>query len=351
MQIAKWVVQEHLEGVPDVERMYRKVVEDVDVDLADDEMLFRTRYLSLDPYLHGITLDTPLGDLMGGDAVMEVLAAGPRARFTVGDLVQGYGGWCTHLVGTGAERPWQTGTFPMVFPAFRRLDPAHYDDALPVSTALGILGGSGMTAWGTMTKFMAVEPDHTVLVSGATGSVGSLFGQLAARAGARVIGTTGSEQKADYLADLGIEPVVYRHGDDPERIGELLRKAAPGGIDRYLDNLGGAVTDAAFTMLNVHSRVAVCWQWATQVGNDHTGLRLLPYILFPRTTIRGIFAPEWFTEPNWAALRAEVGALVRSGGIRYRQTVHHGFDAIPTAYRSLYGDGRATNRGKVVVEL
>ncbi|MFG2695397.1 MDR family NADP-dependent oxidoreductase [Kitasatospora sp. NPDC051984] len=351
MQIAKWVVQEHLDGVPDARRMYRKVVEDTDIRLRDDEMLFRTRYLSLDPYLHGITLDTPIGDLMGGDAVMEVVAAGPRARFAVGDLVQGYGGWCTHLVGTGEARLWQTGTFPMIFPDYRRLDPAHYDDTLPISTALGILGGPGMTAWGTLTKFMTVRPGHTVLVSAASGAVGSLFGQLATRAGARVIGTTSSEQKADHLTGLGIEPLLYRHGDHPDRIGELLRKAAPDGIDRYLDNLGGAITDAAFTMLNVDSQVAVCWQWATQVGNDHTGPRLLPYIMFPRTTVRGIFAPEWFTEPNWTALRTEVGSLVRSGEIFHRQTVHQGFDAIPTAYQSLYGEARTANRGKVVVEL
>lgn len=351
MQIAKWVVQEHIEGVPDVSRMCRKVVEEVDIDLKDDEMLLKTRYLSVDPYLQGITLDTPLGDVMGGDSIMEVLAAGPRARFAVGDLVEGFAGWRSHVISNGDAWPWQTGTFPMVFPAYRRLDPTHYDDALPLSTALGILGSPGMTAWGTLTKFMTVRPGDTVLVSGASGAVGSLFGQLARRSGAHVVGTTSSEQKADYLAELGFEPVVYRHGDDPDQVGETLRKAAPAGIDRYFDCLGGAITDAAFTMLNIGSQVAVCWQWATQVGNDFFGPRLLPYIMFPRTTIRGIFAPEWFTEPNWAALRAELGDLVRRGEISYRQTVHQGFDAIPAAYQSLYSDDRSANRGKVLVEL
>lgn len=351
MKIESWIVREHVEGVPDVDRIYQKVVEDVDVHLADDEMLLRTRYVSVDPYLHGIALDTPVGDHMGADSIMEVVEAGPRAAFAAGDLVQGFGGWRSHVISTGAPAPWQTGTFPMVFPPYRGLDPRHYDDALPLATALGVLGGPGMTAWGTLSKVMTVRPGDTVVVSGASGTVGSLVGQLAKRSGARVVGTTRSPQKAALLAELGFDAVVrYRHGDDPARLREDLGKAAPGGIDRYFDNLGGTVTDAVFTMLNVDSQVAVCWQWASQVGQDWSGPRLLPYIMYPRTTIRGIFSLEWFTEENWAALHAEVGGMVRRGEIAYQQTVHHGFDRIPAAYRSLYTD-RSADRGKVLVEL
>ncbi|MER7751967.1 NADP-dependent oxidoreductase [Kitasatospora sp. NPDC097643] len=351
MKIEKWVVREHVEGVPDVDRMYQKVVEDVDVRLAPDEMLLRTKYLSLDPYLQGIALDTPIGDHMGGDSVMEVLEAGSEAPFAVGDVVHGFGGWRSHVVSNGAPSPWQTGTFPMVFPAYRRLDPRDYDDALPLSTVLGIMGGSGMTAWGTVTKFLDIRPGHTLVVAGASGSVGSLVGQLAKRRGARVIGTTASPGKAARLRELGFDAVVpYRDGDEPERLGEALREAAPDGVDRYFDNLGGTLTDVVFTMLNVDSKVAVCWQWASQVGGDWVGPRLLPMIMFPRTTIRGIFAPEWFTEDNWTALREELGPLARAGELSYEQTVHHGFDAIPAAYRSLYVD-RAASRGKVLVAL
>ncbi|MGP4002415.1 MDR family NADP-dependent oxidoreductase [Streptomyces sp. 8N706] len=351
MKIQKWVVREHLDGVPDVRRIYEKVVEEVDVDLEDDEMLLETLYVSVDPYLQGIALDTPLGHHMGADSIMEVVEAGPRAAFSPGDLVQGFGGWRSHVISDGAPMAWKTGTFPMVFPAYRRLDPRHYDAALPLSTALGIMGGPGMTAWGTLTKFMTVRPGDTVVISGASGSIGTLVGQLAKRAGARVIGTTGSPEKAEYLTGLGFDRVVpYRQGDDVDSVRQALREAAPDGVDKYFDSMGGAVTDAAFSLLNVGSQVAVCWQWATQVGNDHTGPRLLPYIMFPRTTIRGIFAPEWFTEQNWNALHDELGGLVRRGEIAYDQTLRRGFDDIPAAYQSLYVD-RAANRGKVLVEL
>ncbi|RKT19345.1 hypothetical protein BX285_3801 [Streptomyces sp. 1114.5] len=351
MRIEKWIVQEHVDGVPDVERVYRKVVEEVDVRLAEDEMLLRTRYVSVDPYLQGIALDTPIGDHMGADSIMEVLEAGPAARFSAGDLVQGFGGWRTHLVSNGAPRLWQTGTFPMVFPAFRRLDRDHYDEALPLSTALGVLGGPGMTAWGTVEKFLDVRPGSTVLVSGASGAVGSLVGQLARHRGARVIGTTATPEKAERLWELGFDAVLlYRDGDAPDRLRKELAELAPDGIDRYFDSLGGALTDVVFEMLAVESRVAVCWQWGSQVGGDWAGPRLLPLIMFPRTTIRGIFSLEWFTEENWAALRRDLGALVRSGELRYQQTVHHGFDTIPAAYRGLYLD-RSAMRGKVLVEL
>jgi NADPH-dependent curcumin reductase CurA len=350
VKIEKWVVSEHIGGVPDVGRSYAKVVEDVDVELADDEMLLKTWYVSVDPYLQGICLDTPIGGHMGADSIMEVLAAGPAASHRVGDLVQGFGGWRSHLVSTGAPARWQ-GTFPMVFPAYRRLDPRQYDDTLPISTALSVLGGPGMAAWGTLTKVMTVEPADTVVISGATGSVGTLVGQLAKRAGARVVGTTGSPAKAAYLTGLGFDEVIdYRQGDDPGPLRAALAAAAPGGVDKYFDNLGGAITDAVFGLLNVHSQVAVCWQWATQVGNDVSGPRLLPYIMFPRTAIRGIFAPEWFTEANWNALHDDVGGLIRRGEIVYHHTIRHGFDEIPNAYRSLYVDP-AANRGKVLVEL
>ncbi|CAL9642968.1 MULTISPECIES: NADP-dependent oxidoreductase [unclassified Streptomyces] len=351
MRIEKWIVREHVPGVPDVDRIYEKTVEEVDVSLADDEMLFETLYVSLDPYLQGLALETPLGEHMVAHSILRVVSAGPRAAFSVGDLVQGYGGWRSHVIGTGAGWRWEHGAFPVPFPAFRRLDPRRYDEALPLSTALGVMGPPGLTAWGTLTKFFTVEPGDTFVVSGASGSVGSLAGQLAKRAGAHVIGTTSSPEKARHLTSLGFDDVIhYRQGDDPGKAREALRAAAPRGVDKYFDNLGGAITDAVFSMLNVNSQVAVCWQWATQIAGDHTGPRLLPYIMFPRTTVRGIFAEEWYDDQTLDALHDDLGGMVRRGEIVHHETVRHGFDAIPEAYRSLYTDP-AANRGKLLVRL
>ncbi|MER6993062.1 NADP-dependent oxidoreductase [Saccharopolyspora hirsuta] len=351
MKIEKWVIREHVEGVPDAGRIYEKVVEDVEVDLADDEMLLEVRYVSLEPHLQGITLNMQVGEVAGADSIMEVVQAGPRARFQVGDLVQGWGGWRTHLVSNGEGGPLWEGRFPLVVPPFRKLDPRNYDDVLPLSTALGVMGSTGMTAWGTLTKFLTVEPGDTVLISGASGSLGSLVGQLAKRAGARVVGTTTSPEKKAYMAELGFDAVLeYRHGDPVDEVRAAVREAAPDGIDKYFDNLGGSITDAVFTWLNRHSQVAVCWQWGNQVCGDEVGPRLLQHIMYPQTTIRGIYVIEWFTESNWNALHEELGGLIRRGEIRYDQTVHHGIDAIPAAYQSVFSGG-AAKRGKVLVEL
>ncbi|MFD7509395.1 MDR family NADP-dependent oxidoreductase [Streptomyces sp. NPDC059853] len=354
MQVHKWVVAEHIPGVPDTDRIYRKVTEEFDpASLAEDQMLLRTRYVSVDPYLVGLTLQTPIGATVRGDSIMEVIEAGPRASHRVGDLVQGYGGWRSHVVSTGGQTVWddEDGEFPVALPPFRKLDPRRYDEHLPLSTALGVMGTPGITAFGALKTFLTVRAGDTVVISGASGTVGTLVGQLAKRAGARVVGTTSSPGKAEYLTELGFDAVViYRQGDDTDAVRAALAEAAPDGVDKYFDNLGGTVTDAVFTMLNVHSQVAVCWQWSTTVNGDWTGPRLLPYIMFPRTTIRGIFADEWYTEEMLDALHEEVGGLIRKGELTYHQTIHHGFDALPGAYRSLY-TGQAANRGKVLVEL
>lgn len=351
MKLEKWVVREHAEGVPEVDRVYEKVTEELDVTLKDDEMLLKTRYVSVDPFLNGLTQVTPLGHHAPGMSIMEVLDAGPDASFRPGDLVEGFGGWRTHVVSDGKPYVWDTGSFDFDVSPFRRLRPERYDDELPLSTALGVMGVPGLTAWGTMTKFFTVEPGDTVVVSGATGAIGTLVGQLAKRAGARVVGTTGTPEKVEYLTGLGFDEVIlYRQGDGADTVYPALRRAAPDGVDKYFDNMGGTLTDAVFTMLNRYSQVAVSWQWETTVGGDRVGPRLLEHIMRPRTTIRGIYAQDWYNEEDFAALHEELGGMIRRGEVRYDQTIHRGFDRIPEAYQGLYRN-RAAHRGKLLVEV
>jgi len=352
MKNEKWVVAEHMAGIPDVRRVYRKVEEDFSPRLKDEEMLLKTLYVAADLYLHGIALDTPLNDCMGADSVMEVIDRGANARFEVGDVVQGFGGWQRYLVHTGKEAFWQTGTFPMVFPAYRKLDPEIFPARFPLTAALGPLGGPGMTAWGSVSKILAIQPGKSLVVSGASGAVGELVGQLARLRGARVIGIVGSDEKIEHVKRLGFDRGInYKKASSLETMTQALREQVPEGIDRYFDSVGGYITDAVFPLLNVYSLVAICWQLATQLGIEPChGPRLFPMIMFPRTTIRGIFSLEWFTEENWKGLIQEVGGHIESGEMRYHEVVYDGFDSIPQAYESLFR-GTERTRGKVVVRI
>jgi len=353
MKIEKWIVKEHIRDVTQIRNMYEKVTEELDTNLNDNEMLLKTHYVSVDPYLHGITLDTPLGDCLGADSVMEIIEAGPRAIHKKGDFVQGFGGWRTHVVSDGKEVLWQTGTFPMVFPPYRKLEKETYSVDFPISTSLGVLGGSGMAAWGSITKVLEIEPGNTIVISGASGSVGTLVGQLAKLKGAgNVVGICGSDEKIEHLKRLGFDNGInYKKANDFDKMSASLAEVAPDGVDRYFDNIGGYTTDAVFTHLNVYSRVAICWQMALQIGAEpRIGPRMLDITMFNRTTIRGIFGLEWFTEENWQGLIDDVGSHIKSGTIEYHEILHEGFDSIPDAYFSVFNNTE-NNFGKILVKL
>lgn len=353
MKNEKWIVVEHCPGIPDVNRIYKKVEEELDFSQAkEDDMLLKTLFVTADLYLHGITLDTPLNNCMGADAVMEVVATGPKAKFKVGDVVQGFGGWQKYRIHNGDEVFWQTGTFPMVFPPYRRLDPDIYPTQFPYSTALGVLGGPGMTAWGSVSKILKIREGQSLVISGASGAVGELVGQLAKLRGATVIGIVGSDEKIEHIKSLGFDGGInYKKANDFDKMTQALEESLPDGIDCYFDNIGGYITDAVFPLLNVYSIVAICWQLATQLEIEpKIGPRLFHHIMFPRTTIRGIFSLEWFTDENWKELIEVIGGHIKRGEIKYHEVHYEGFDIIPQAYLSLY-KGTEKTRGKIIIKI
>src|SRR3954453_9468590 len=208
------------------------------------ELLLRTKFLSLDPYMRGRMSDAPsyakpvgIGEVMEGGTVNEVVASN-NDNYAVGDIVLAHTGWQTHAVSKGM--------------GLRKLDPK----VAPVSTALGVLGMPGMTAYTGLLEIGQPKEGETVVVAAASGAVGSVVGQIARIKGARAIGIAGGKDKCDYVkSEFGFDDCLDHR--DPD-LAAKLKEACPKGIDVYFENVGGAVFDAVYPLLNAFARVPVC---------------------------------------------------------------------------------------------
>ena len=304
--------------------------------IAAGEVLLRTIYLSLDPYMRGRMNDgksyaTPvaIGGVMTGGAVSEVVAS-HAGDVAVGDIVESPSGWQEYAVVRGAD--------------VRKIDRS----LAPISTALGVLGMPGLTAYAGLFEIGEPQKGETVVVAAATGPVGATVGQLAKQMSCRVVGIAGGAEKCAFAErELGFDICVDHRAPD---FAALLRAAVPSGIDVYFENVGGAVLEAVIPLLNPFSRVPVCgivsWYNATSFpGPDHLPM-LMRAVLSNRVTVRG------FIVSDFADLRprflAEVGPAVRDGKIAYREDRIAGLDKAPEGLMGLL-EGR--NFGKVVVEV
>jgi NADPH-dependent curcumin reductase CurA len=295
------------------------------------EMLVRNSYLSVDPYMRGRMRDVKsyippfqVGDPLEGGAVGQVVASNG------GQLEEG--AWIQHLAGW-REHSLIDGGYPV--------DP----DLAPISTALGVLGMPGLTAYAGLTDVAPVQEGETVFVSAAAGAVGSAAGQIARLRGCRVIGSAGSPEKVAWLTDeLGFD-AAFDYKQAP--VAEALREHAPKGIDAYFDNVGGDHLSAALARMRTHGRIALCGAVAQyneegpQPGPDNF-LAMLPQ----RLTIRGFIVLDHFG--LMGAFAEEVGGWVSSGDLRYRETVVEGIENMPSAFNGLLaGD----NIGKMLVKV
>jgi len=301
------------------------------------ELLIRTRWLSLDPYMRGRMSDAPsymppvaVGAPMEGGGVGEVIASS-HPEYAAGDIVLGRLGWQTHVLSNGA--------------GLRKLDP----EAAPPSTALGVLGMPGLTAYIGVTEIGRPKAGETFVVAAASGAVGSMAGQLARIAGARVVGIAGGEKKCRYVKDeLGFDDCIdHRAADFAER----LRAACPAGIDVYFENVGGKVFEAVFPLLNLHARVPVCGVISQYNATElPPGPNLVPAlmrgILTKRITIQGFLVGDHFGKAG--EFYKQAGAWLREGRIRYREDVIEGLENAP---RGLIGLLRGENFGKALVRV
>ncbi len=306
---------------------------EVDVpDPGDGEVVVRNAFVSVDPYMRGRMNDTrsyvtpfALGEPLTGGAVGQVVAS-RNDRWPVGAWVVHDLGWREVAVTDGR--------------GLRAVDPA----AAPVSTALGVLGMPGLTAYVGVFDIGEVRAGETMFVSGAAGAVGSIAAQLARSRGARVVGSAGTAEKVAWLEELGLEG-VFDYTQVSTRDG--LREHAPDGIDVYFDNVGGETLEAAIGALRAHGRVVACGSISRyNATSAEPGPRNLFMLVTKRLRMQGFLVFD-HRERN-AAFLAEVGPLVSDGTIRYRETVVDGVERAPEAFIGLL---TGANIGKMLVRV
>jgi NADPH-dependent curcumin reductase len=296
------------------------------------QILCRTIYLSLDPYMRGrisgvksYARGVDPGELMVGATVSEVVES-KHPSFAPGDLVAGRDGWQAYGVSDGA--------------GVRKLDP----EQAPISTALGVLGMPGMTAYVGVLDFGRPKPGETVVVSAASGAVGSVVGQIAKLQGCRAVGIAGGKAKCDYVVgELGLDACVdYKAGDFPA----ALSKACPGGVDVYFDNVGGEILEAVLRLVNPHARVPLCGLISQYNATAPPPGPNWGVLLVNRVLVKGFIISDHLDRmPDF--LR-DCGAWLREGKLKYREDVVTGLENAPSAFIGLLA-GR--NFGKLIVRV
>jgi len=303
-------------------------------DPAPQEMLVRTRYLSVDPYMRGRMRDAEsyadpweVGDVMRASVVGDVVESN-HPDFEAGDVVTGDLRWAEYSTADGD--------------GLRRVDPG----LAPVSTALGVLGMPGRTAYFGTLDVAEPKPGDTVLVSGAAGAVGSVVGQIAKLNGCRVVGVAGAEEKVEWLTDdLGFDDAVDY--STAETLYAAIGEACPEGVDVYFDNVGGEITDAVFAHLNVRGRVAVCGQISQYNATEQpTGPRKLGKLIETRAQVQGFLVSDFSARADEATER--LAEWIDAGDVQYRETVTEGFENAPDAFMGLF---EGVNIGKQVVKV
>jgi len=297
---------------------------------AEGEVLVRNLWLSLDPYMRGriseaksYTKGVDIGELMVGQTVGEVLES-RHPQLKVGDSVLTQLGW--QLYGTTREA--------------LKLDAAK----APLSYYLGLVGMPGLTAYFGLKELGQPKPGDSVVVSAASGAVGSVVGQLAKIWGARAVGIAGGREKCSYVKDeLGLDACVdYKAGD----IREQLKAACPKGVDVYFDNVGGEILDTVLARMNLFGRVVVCGTISDYDAVDPYRVRNWRAILVNRLRVQGMIVFDW-KDRYGEALKA-LGGYFAEGALKYRESVVHGLENAPRGLVDLLA-GR--NFGKQLVKL
>jgi hypothetical protein len=296
------------------------------------QLLVKSHWLSLDPYMRGRMSDaksyaTPvqIGEVMVGGAVAEVVESS-NPKFKPGDYVVGPLGWQLYAVSSGD--------------GLMKVDPK----LVPLSCYLGVAGMPGATAWTGLLEHCQPKAGETVAVSAASGAVGSVVGQLAKLQGCRAVGIAGGKTKCDYVVkELGFDACVDYKGSNLQ---DDLKTAAPDGIDCYFENVGGDVMDAVFRRLNPFSRVALCGLIAEYNLTEPHGMKMMRSVLVNRVNIRGFIVSD--RQDLYLRAGTQLAKWVAQGKIKYHETVAEGLRNAPTAFIGML---KGANLGKQLVKL
>ncbi len=323
-------------GEPSAENF--KLVETPVAPLADGQVLVRHHFLSLDPYMRGRMSDAksyaapqPLDQVMIGGTAGEVVES-RNPHFKAGDKVVGMGGWQEYAVVDADQRG-----------VLQKVDTTH----VPLSAYLGAVGMPGVTGWYGLVKIIDPKAGETVVVSSAAGAVGGAVGQLAKARGARVVGIAGGPDKCrSVVEELGFDECIdYRQFPDLKSMSGALKAACPNGIDGYFENVGGLLLDAVMLRANAFARVAMCGMIAGYNG-EPIPMTLPQLILTNRMKIEGFIVSEHMEV--WPEALKELGTLVATGKLKYRETVAQGIANAPEAF---FGLLKGKNQGKQLVKL
>jgi hypothetical protein len=316
---------------------FRLVEADVPA-LGDGQVLVRNHYLSLDPYMRGRMNESksyaqpqPLNEVMIGGTVGEVVESRHPA-YKAGDKVVGMGGWQQFAVVDGDQRG-----------MLRTVDTTH----IPLSAYLGAVGMPGVTAWYGLVKLIEPKPGQTVVVSAASGAVGGAVGQLAKVRGARAVGIAGGAEKCAYVTEeLGFDACIdYKQHKDLKSLSAAMKEACPQGIDGYFENVGGMILDAVMLRANAFSRIALCGMIAGYNG-EPIPMANPQLLLTNRMRVEGFIVSEHMEV--WPEALKELGTLVATKKLKYRESVAQGIAAAPEAFLGLL---KGKNFGKQLVKL
>ena len=302
--------------------------------LSDGQVLVKSAYLSVDPYMRGRitgirTYADPVnvGDVMQGGTVGQVVES-KAAGFAAGDYVTGMWGW-QEFAAADAK-------------TLMKLDPK----LAPISTALGVLGMPGMTAYFGFLEICQPKPGETVLVSGAAGAVGSLVGQIAKIKGCRAVGIAGTDDKVAWMTkELGFD-AAFNYKTTSDYMAKL-KEVCPKGIDCYFDNVGGAITDAVFPLMNVYGRMSICGQISQyNLEKPEPGPRILGYVLVKQIKVEGFIVFRWVNRYQEGI--AQMAQWLGEGKLKHREEVVDGFE---NTVKAFIGMLKGDNTGKMLVKV